>query len=499
MASIKPHVPVTPFQKRAGMVLLFLLVSRLLAMWLMPLNDSTEARYGEIARIMLETGDWITPMQSVGVPFWAKPPLSTWTSASSMWLFGINAFAARLPSLLLSLGTLWLVWDVAKQRSGSHAALISLLVLAGSLFFFLDATTVMTDPALLFCTTLSLIAFWRAVVNPQKTWGHVFFAGLGLGLLAKGPIALVLVGMPIFVWVLMHHRWRAIWRSLPWITGGLLMVLIAVPWYVLAEIKTPGFIHYFIIGEHFHRFLDPGWGGDKYGFAHKAHYGMIWVYAVLGFLPWSVLGVIGLTRHVRKWPLLFKDNDGWVAYLLACIFMPIIFFTCSGNIIYPYVFPILPFLALLFSDVLIRMDGKESTAKTETRLLSLASISGVIFLMVTALFVFKPEWVAKSQYRVVAAYQKAASSKESRLVYWAPKTDFSAQFYSAGRAMATLDATELGHLLSNAVDNYVVIRSNQYTTIPDDLKAHLMPMITIKALKDTLTLYRSDPYSYFNG
>ena len=338
---------------------------------------------------------------------------------------------------------------------------------------------------------MSLIAFWHAVVNQQKSWGYLFFVGLGLGLLAKGPIALVLTGMPIFVWVLRHNRWRALWQCLPWIIGGLLMLLIALPWYVLAEIKTPGFINYFIVGEHFHRFIDPGWGGDKYGFAHKAHYGMIWVYAVLGFLPWTVLSLIGLARRMKNIPSLFKDNDGWVGYLLACILMPLVFFTLSGNIIYPYVFPILPFLALLFSDVLTRMERKEPKLQTETRLLALASISGVIFLMVTTLFVFMPEWVAKSQYRVVAAYQKAALTNASRLIFWAQKTDFSAQFYSAGRAMATLDSNELRHLLSNALDNYVAIPSNQQAMIPDDLKEHLVPIITIKVLKDTLTLYRS--------
>ena len=111
--------------------------------------------------------------------------------------------------------------------------------------------------------------------------------------------------------------------------------------------------------------------------------------------------------------------------------------------------------------------------------------------MVTTLFVFMPEWVAKSQYRVVAAYQKAALTNASRLIFWAQKTDFSAQFYSAGRAMATLDSNELRHLLSNALDNYVAIPSNQQAMIPDDLKEHLVPIITIKVLKDTLTLYRS--------
>ncbi len=69
-------------------------------MCFIPLNDVSEARYAEIARKMLETGNWVTPQHDYGVPFWAKPPLSTWLSAFSMKLFGVNEFAARLPGLL---------------------------------------------------------------------------------------------------------------------------------------------------------------------------------------------------------------------------------------------------------------------------------------------------------------------------------------------------------------------------------------------------------------
>ena len=64
--------------------------------------------------------------------------------------------------------------------------------------------------------------------------------GLGLGLLAKGPLTLILAGLPIGLWALLEWRWRALWRGLPWIRGSLLMLLVAAPWYLLAELKTPG-------------------------------------------------------------------------------------------------------------------------------------------------------------------------------------------------------------------------------------------------------------------
>jgi len=68
-----------------------------------PLLDKTETRYAEIARLMYETNEWIVLQIDYGIPFWAKPPLSTWLSAVSFEIFGVNEIAARLPSFLLSI------------------------------------------------------------------------------------------------------------------------------------------------------------------------------------------------------------------------------------------------------------------------------------------------------------------------------------------------------------------------------------------------------------
>lgn len=69
---------------------------RVLTLGLYAVADRTEARYAEIGRKMAETGDWITPQIDYGVPFWGKPPLSTWLTAASFKVFSVNEFAARL-------------------------------------------------------------------------------------------------------------------------------------------------------------------------------------------------------------------------------------------------------------------------------------------------------------------------------------------------------------------------------------------------------------------
>jgi len=277
-----------PARKWLWALLVLLGLLRLASLGAYPLADMTEARYGNVARLMAETGDWITPQYTEGVPFWGKPPLSTWLAAISMKLFGINEFAARFPSLLMALAAMALVWQLgARQRSRDHA-LAAAMVLATSAVFFVSSGAVMTDPALLVGTTLSMSAFWQSINRSGgagKPWGYAFFIGLAIGLLAKGPVAMVLTALPIGAWVLLQRRWLHAWQRLPWVSGLVLTAFLSAPWYLLAEWNTPGFLNYFLVGEHWKRFTVPGWQGDLYGKAHSMPKGSIWLYGLLAALP----------------------------------------------------------------------------------------------------------------------------------------------------------------------------------------------------------------------
>ncbi|MBF3290104.1 glycosyltransferase family 39 protein, partial [Pseudomonas aeruginosa] len=101
-------------------------------------------------------------------------------------------------------------------------------------------------------------------------------------------LTLILAGLPIGLWALLEWRWRALWRGLPWIRGSLLMLLVAAPWYLLAELKTPGFLEYFLLGEHWQRFVTAGWDGDRYGNAHAYPYGSVWLFLLAAAFPWSL-------------------------------------------------------------------------------------------------------------------------------------------------------------------------------------------------------------------
>ncbi|MBM3389704.1 MAG: glycosyltransferase family 39 protein [Betaproteobacteria bacterium] len=333
---------------------------RLFLLAWMPLTDPAEGRYGEIGRKMAELGDWVTPWHQYGVPFWGKPPLSFWMTALSLKGLGVHEFAARWPHFLAGVATAWCVWNVARVRT-AHEGAIAVGVLGTALLFFLSSGAVMTDAALVLGTTVATTGAWFAlssedpVQRQRQAWWA--FIGAALGILAKGPLALVLVGTPLLLWAAWCGRWRALWQALPWVRGLLLMLAVSGPWYLAAEMKTPGFFEYFFVGEHFHRFATPGWAGDLYGKAHHEPLGMIWVFAAGACMPWTLLlPAWALWRWRRKpsqpdgakmppqgpWSLSDRETARFVG-LWAVV--PLLFFTASSNIIWTYVLPAMPGLA----------------------------------------------------------------------------------------------------------------------------------------------------------
>lgn len=418
--------------RRWILVLLVLLVlARLSAMAWLPLMDTTEARYGDIGRRMAALGDWVTPWFDEGVPFWGKPPLSFWLTAASMRLFGLSEFAARLPHLLCGALIAALVWRFAQRRAGPREALLAIGLLLGSTLFFLSAGAVMTDTALVLCTTLAMYAFWFAVhgrdPQEQRRMGWLFFAALGLGLLAKGPLAVVLSGLPIVIWAVASGRTRQVWQGLPWLRGSLLALAIAVPWYWLAELRTPGFLDYFIVGEHWHRFLTPGWGGDRYGHAHEFARGTIWGFAWGSLLPWSVLLPLAAWRW-RRQPAAADEQPSLRLYLLLWLLTPLVFFTAARNIIWTYALPALPAAALLMSHWMARRSARAEAWVATGLAISLAGAAVGLGRLAT-----EQRQEERSARSLVRAY--AARSQPGQPLLFANHRPFSASYYSRGQAV----------------------------------------------------------------
>ncbi len=465
------------------------MLARLLTIGAYPLTDATEARYGEIARKMLETGQWVVPQIDYGVPFWGKPPLSIWLTAISFRLLGVTEFAARISSLLLGVGVCSLVYVLGSRRGGVDQGLRASVVLATSLLMIVSAGSVMTDPAMLAGTTLSMVSFWLAMSAAPRRWGYIFFLGLAIGLLAKGPVATVLTLAPIGVWAVLTGRIRHMWRQLPWGAGTLLTMLLVVPWYWAAEVQSPGFLDYFLMGEHWQRFTVSGWTGDLYGSGHPHPRGTIWLYAVLGTLPWSpwLLWQLAGQKLARLNPAPQEStlpcltipitqsgsNDGWTLYLVCWMFAPLMFFTFSANILPTYVLPGLVGFALLVADAWGRQQSRALTRAPKW----LGMLAPVLVLLLVR--VAWPLSGIQSQREIVATYRNAVQ-RETPLLYF-KRRPHSAQFYSGGSARDIDDIQELREVLETSTHIYVATRHSAYAALPDDLRARLAVVTTSDA------------------
>ena len=445
-----------------------------------PLPDPSESRYAEMARKMLETGNWLVPQFDYGTPFWGKPPLSIWLTAAAMSLFGVNEFAARLPSAVLMIGCGALVYAVAHAAAGRAAALLSTVVFATTGLVFVGAGAVVTDPSLAFGTTLAMAGFWLAADGPpaaRRAWGFAFFAGLAIGLLAKGPIAVVLTMLPIGAWTLWQRQWRGLYARLPWIAGTLLVVVLVVPWYWAVERATPGFLDYFLVGEHWKRFTEPGWTGDRYGVAHAWKRGWIWLFWVAAAAPWSIVAIDWMVRVVAapRDRVRARLADPLFRYALCWALSPLVFFTASGNVLITYVLPGLPAFALVLglfgpvaSDATRTLDRAEKRAFVASGLLAIALVAA----LVTQHARIDREFAQRA---LVRAYEVQRTDPQARLVYVGDEP-VSAEFYTEGKAERVAHPAALAPYFADAHRDFFAVRDADFAQFAAADRARLLPV-----------------------
>lgn len=448
-------------------VLLAIAFARLITLGAYPLFDNTEARYAYIGKLMYETGNWVTPMVKPGVPFWAKPPLSMWAVAASYSVFGVSEFSARLPFFAMFVAMAGLVYAMAANLVGRLDGLVAAVIFSSSGLSVYLAGGVMTDPALILGTTLIMTAFILRMRDGHALWGYVFFAGLAIALLAKGPVGAVLPGMAIGIWVLWHNKWLEIWRKLPWIFGTLLTLAAVLPWYILAEVRTPGFLNYFIIGEHFERFLNKDWHGDMYGAPRNHPLGTIWLFGLLAALPWSVIFVfIGFNVKLRRsaFSIDVRQNE-WVRYLALWILVPVLFFSATHAVLITYVGMSIPALAVFAAYVFKRIGAMEKPWFIPT-----AAVVPALFLLATILYTENPStYLVQTQANTLAAFRTQSDTGKGRLNYFqfAPH---SAYFYGEGEFTEVRDLSALAGKL-DAGEKYFAMHLQRYTQLPGDIRA----------------------------
>ncbi|QYJ20796.1 glycosyltransferase family 39 protein [Achromobacter sp. ES-001] len=464
-----------------------IVIARLFSMAAVPLMDPSEPRYAEIARLMVQTGDWITPWFEPGVPFWGKPPLSFWSQALGMRILGESEFAVRLPSFLAMAALAALLYRAATLLFSRETARWATLMLSTMLLPQVAAGAVLTDPFFALGVTYSMLAFIVAPTTPTKFWRYGFFIGLAIGLLSKGPLTFVLVGLVVIPWLAIYRERTVHLTVLPWFTGTLVMLVLTVPWYLCAEIKTPGFLQYFLVGEHFLRFVDAGWQGDLYGTAHKSALGSIWWQWLLASLPWGIMGgllAVWIGASASRRSKAFEVHKSpVVGYLALWAIAAPVFFTFSENILWTYVLPSLPALALLISIYAQAFLPAGNAPPLSRILIGAAGLVPIVAISLGVISLMAPTTLMTEKELVAVARSQMSDGKK---LYFVDSRPFSARFYSDGKA----ELIALGELENLALQKgesaIVAIPKKKESSIAGSVRARLVEMYKSRRY----TLYR---------
>jgi len=309
------------------------------------LIDPDEGRYAEIAREMLNSGNWITPRLN-GFKYFEKPPLQYWGSAISMALLGETNAAARVwCSGLGFIGALW-VGFVGRRLYGGSAGYFAFLFLISTVLYVglghansLD----MGVSALLIIAVgaLTLAQSVRHLPVQERNWMLLAWAALAGATLSKGLIGLVLPGGALILYSLWQRDW-ALWRHLHMGKGLLLYLLIAAPWFVAVSQANPEFPHFFFIHEHFERFTS-----DVHG-RTKSNWYFFAVFAI-GAMPWLFSALNGLIKPPFSWRTEAGKFEASRLLWVYAIFV-FFFFSISHSKLPGYILPMFPALALLVGE-----------------------------------------------------------------------------------------------------------------------------------------------------
>lgn len=346
--------------------------------------DEDEPRNAAASADMLARGDWVVPYFN-GQLRTQKPVLLYWLQICSYKVFGVNEFAARFPSATLTVGTAALVWWLGRMLFSNAVGMLAGLMFATSLMLTVAARASTPDGSLIFCVVLTMTLYVRGCSTrepgsfgqlgwiPPSAWRMgLVYAAMGLGMLAKGPVGVLLPTAIIGLFILLvstvpstqtltkpsrYERWSqrltrmagllpiATWRLRPWL-GAIVILAIAGPWYYRVHVETNGeWTRTFLGFENLTRFKE----------AQEGHNGPIVYYIpamMIGFFPWSSFLPFTLWRSAKTVTRSDSASPA-IRFLLCWLAIWVGLFSLAATKLPSYVLPAYAVLALLTAQTLV--------------------------------------------------------------------------------------------------------------------------------------------------
>jgi 4-amino-4-deoxy-L-arabinose transferase-like glycosyltransferase len=312
------------------------------------LRKPDEIRYAQVAREIVDGGDWIS-MHLRGQPYMDKPPLFFWLIVGSSYLWGsVTPFSARFPSALLGSLTVLIVFFMGKAVYDSRTGFLSALILATSFGFARFSTRANIDATLTFFTTASFFSFlqwyqWKKEesvrqkdVRRLSIYG--FYVSMALATLTKGPIGLLFPLMACLAFLLIQKDWRGI-RGMHLLSGLGVFFAIVLSWYLPAAFKGG---QTFLNETLFHQTVDyysTGWNHPKPIYFYLANF-------PASFLPWSLFLPGAMVYGYFEWKERKSREVLFVFTWFIVIFLFLSFSLAKRNL---YLLPLYPAASLIVS------------------------------------------------------------------------------------------------------------------------------------------------------
>jgi 4-amino-4-deoxy-L-arabinose transferase-like glycosyltransferase len=326
------------------------------------LVDDVDSVQAQVARHMVESGDWVTAHIN-GLVYLDKAPFNYWLIAISYEIFGVHDWAARIPVALAAIALAMLTAAIGTWAFGGRAGFYAGLCMSTCVGLWLFTRVLLPDALLTCMIALALWSFLRALDDQEphpRFWSTVMAACLGVGLLVKSVIGFAFPVATAVIYLLVTRQFFSsrTWQRLHPFSGALLALVIAAPWHILATLRNPpyfawtlhsgpgqyhGFLWDYFVNEQLLRFLNRRYPRD-YNTVPRLWF---WLFHLVWLFPWSVY-----FPAIAK--LSFKPDDRasrarllalcWVGFVL-------VFFTFSTTQEY-YSMPCYPALALLLGSAM---------------------------------------------------------------------------------------------------------------------------------------------------
>jgi 4-amino-4-deoxy-L-arabinose transferase-like glycosyltransferase len=311
-----------------------------------------EAKNAGCAREMMDRGDLVVPTFN-GELRTDKPPLHYYFMMMSYNIFGVSAWGARFFSAIGGLLLIALIYVQVSRIVNERVAFWSALVMLSSIQLTIQFHLAVPDPYLILCITWCLLSFFRGFHDrPGQLWW--MYVAAALGFLTKGPIAIVMTGFIIFVYLILTRQFTlASLKRLKLLPGALLFCALALPWYVVVGKATQGeWLRGFFIGHNLERYTSTMEGHGAFPLAPFA-------ILLAALLPFSVF----IVQAVR---LAWRERTE-KPFLLFCLIVGLVFgvfFSFSRTVLPSYPAPAIPFLAIVLGYFLYTLTLPHTFSKT---------------------------------------------------------------------------------------------------------------------------------------